>query len=128
MILAAGTLLAIASLRQSDIATRSRQIVEEYLHKLKDLPEGKAARRGGLKKQVKEFQNRYEWLKAASVCFALAIAAQILCMMSIIAGLHDGFSVGLYLSLLTFSGGVFCLIREFCVGSRTLKINNEILN
>ena len=66
-ILAGGTLLACTSLRQSDLATRSRNIVDEYLYKpATDGPFGIASRRAGITRQDSVREQRQHAIERGS--------------------------------------------------------------
>jgi hypothetical protein len=121
MILAGGTLLAMASVRNSDIASRSRSCKEELLYKNPPL-----GRRRKLKDQIKKFNNRYIFLSVVSSLFSIGL---FFCMIiAVLNNFNEETKTQNFLLLTSsvlFVVGLLVLLSEFCRGHGTLELNSK---
>lgn len=123
-LLASATLLAMVSLRNSDLATRSRACADELLYKAVANEERKAA----LRKQIRWFQRRYWLTSICFVCFAFTLGAFALSAYFI---KQNGFFRATaqpltWTAVALFTVGLFLLVIEFFLGPITLRINSRI--
>ena len=125
IIIAIGTLLAMISLRNSDIATRARNNVDEALYKEPSRGAAYFERRLAiLRKQNRKLIRRYRLL---SYSFILLMLSMVLFVASAATrGEELGVLLALNAGLFLFAGLVIATC-EFIIGPSTLEMNNEIL-
>jgi hypothetical protein len=121
MILAGGTLLAMASVRNSDIASRSRSCKEELLYK--NPPIDRSRR---LKDQIEKFNNRYIFLSVVSALFSIGL---FLCIIiAVLTNFNEEIKTQNFLLLTSsvlFVVGLLVLLSEFFRGHGTLELNSK---
>ncbi len=125
IIIAIGTLLAMISLRNSDIATRARNNVAEALYKEPNRGVAYAERRlVSLRQQNRKLIRRYRLL---SYSFVLMMLSMVLFVASAATG-GDELSVFLAVNAGAFLfAGLVITTCEFIIGPSTLEMNNEAL-
>lgn len=131
LLIATGTLLAMISLRNSDIATRARNNVDEALYKVCKLDEGKKRdnRLQNIRAQNQSFLRRYRMMSWAFSCLAVSIClfavANVLLKKEGAAWLSG--IVGLAACAL-LGIGLCMTVVEFIWGPGTLKRNGKSLD
>jgi hypothetical protein len=127
LLIASAALLALVSLRNGDIATRSRNNVDELLYKATKEKLGKnlGKRRANLRYQLNKFYGRYI---LTSFCFAsLALALAFVAAAGFFAKQENKHTVAIVLIGIGgafFVVGLLLIIIELGMGYLTLKKNN----
>lgn len=125
IIIAIGTLLAMISLRNSDIATRARNNVEEALYKKPNRGVPYFGRRLAiLRMQNRRLIRRYRLLSYSFILLMLSM------VMFVASAATRGEELGVLLALnagLFLFAGLVITTCEFIIGPSTLEMNNEIL-
>jgi hypothetical protein len=148
LLVAMSTLIAMVSLRNSDVATRARNCQAELLYQVdalrgqSHLPashhgaamdaqgqnlERVERRKENLLRQIKHFERRYKSLSIAYVLLVLAVAGLGLYGTSTLLLLIPEWlsQAILYAGLVLFIAGILIMVWEAIVGSRTLELNSK---
>lgn len=124
VLIANGALLAMISLRNSDVATRYRANVDELLYKAPkhiDDPVKQAARIASLRQQNAWFSRRYVLM---SIAFVLVVGATMGTWLFLLAGEPIRVPI-LSITLLMGFVSLVLLVIEFILGPITLKLNDH---
>jgi hypothetical protein len=148
LLISMSTLIAMVSLRNSDVATRARNCHAELLYQVHALKlqseqsgslqgaptdaRGRSAerverRKENLLEQIKHFEQRYKSLSMAYVLLVLAVAGLGLYGTSTLFLLIPEWlcQAILYAGLILFIAGILIMVWEAIVGSRTLELNSK---
>lgn len=129
LILGVAALMALTNLRNSDIATRCRNITDEFLFKLKDIDNKHYAdlRRIELRDQHDILLKRYIQLSRVFICLSSSLAVYLAAVILGQITPKEVVAVLVVLSVFLVVLAVAGLIYEFWRGPSTLKLNNQLL-
>lgn len=127
LVITTGTMLAMISLRNSDVASRSRANAEELLYRLDGIADTgrRERRRQSLVRQNAALARRY--LRLSVAFLALSTALVLLCLMSGFEGSgrpSTAYAVTALTTVALFMIGLALAASEFMVGHLTLYLND----
>ncbi|WP_428671985.1 DUF2721 domain-containing protein [Reyranella sp.] len=128
LLISIASLLAMISIRNTDVATRARNCRSELLYQVDKLDaNARDRRKANLKKQIQHFQWRYRLMSAAFIVLVFAasgVGLYATATLDVLIGAANNKAI-LYASLCLFVLGMLATIIEMWVGPTSLDLNSQ---